>query len=293
MSSPTVRTFRIDLGYDGTDFFGSQRQPGVRTVQGVLEAAASRLVGTPVRMTLAGRTDRGVHAVGQVASVKLPWRRSTEELSRALEALTPDDVTVYRVSEEDAEFHARYSARYREYRFRIWEGPRAPVLLRRYVWAVRTALDMMAMQTAADSLIGRRDFAAVAGGGLGVPGGSVNTVRTLRRAEWREVSQPIEPIAQGGRLLEFVIGADGFLPHMVRNIVGVLVAIGRGDQPATYMETLLAGRDRRLAGAPAPPQGLVLWRVAYGENPDGVAKHADAVGNMGVEGDEDILTKGC
>lgn len=264
-----MRTFRIDLGYDGTDFFGSQRQPGVRTVQGELEAAVARLAGEPTRVTLAGRTDRGVHAVGQVASLTLRWARSAAELARALMALTPDDVVVYGAQEVAPTFHARFDARWREYRYFVWEGSPA-VLLRRSVWQVRRGLDLAAMEMATGAFVGQQDFAAVAGDGTGVPGGGVNTVRTVSLARWRVVEAPFERTARGGRLLEFAIRADGFLPHMVRNIVGALVAIGRGEQPVSWAAELLASRDRRRGGAPAPPQGLVLWRVAYADDPNGV-----------------------
>lgn len=288
---PAARPFRIDLGYDGTDFFGSQRQPGVRTVQGVLEDAGTRLTGEPVTIAMAGRTDRGVHAVGQVASCRLVWRGSERELTRALDALTPDDVVIYRVRGAPDEFHARYSARFREYRYRVWECPVAPVLLRRVVWWVRSPLDVRAMGIAAGEITGRRDFASLAGSGAGVPGSGISTERTVFAAEWREVPQAFEGPQSRGRLLEFRIRADGFLPHMVRNLVGCLVQIGRGERPPEWLGLLLAARDRRLAGAPAPPHGLALWRVGYDED-TGVDVDTDAEGIMGVEGDENILTEG-
>lgn len=263
-----VRTFRLDLGYDGSAFFGSQRQPGVRTVQGALESAAERLAGEPTRVALAGRTDRGVHAVGQVASLRIRWARSADELARALMALTPDDLVVYGAREVDERFHARFSARWREYRYFVWEGP-VPTLMRGRVWVVRTPLNLAAMNAAADAFIGRRDFAAAAGAGVGVPWSGIDTTRTVSLARWRIVDQPFERHDRSGRLLEFRIRADGFLPHMVRNIVGSLVAVGRGDRPIGWTEELLAGRDRRRGEAPAPAQGLVLWRVAYDDDPDG------------------------
>ncbi len=287
-----VRTFRIDLGYDGTDFWGSQRQPGRRTVQGELEAALAALTGQAAPVTLAGRTDRGVHAVGQVASVAVRWRRSPRELARGLDALTPDDLAVYGAHEVEEGFHARFSARRREYRYRIWEGERPPLLLRRYVWQVRRPLDLPAMQAAAASLVGRRDFAAVAGSGTGVPGAGVETTRRVRAAEWRVLPQRIEPTGREGRLLEFAIEADAFLPQMVRNIVGDLVAIGTGRRPIDWMASLLEARDRRRGEAPAPPHGLVLWRVSYDEPDPDVETEHEADGTTGVGRDEDILAEG-
>ncbi len=264
-----VRPFRIDLGYDGTDFAGSQRQPGQRTVQAVVEQALEQISGQPVSITLAGRTDRGVHAVGQVASVRIDWARPAEDLARALQAVTPDDVAIYGARDVNMAFHARFSARYREYRYRITAGGLPPLLLRRVTWSVRRPLDLDRMAAATGSLIGRRDFAAVAGKGIGVPGSPVNTVRSVSIARWREVPNPIE---RSGRMLEFQIGGDAFLPHMVRNIVGDLVAIGKGQFPPEWMEDLLRDGDRRQGVAPAPPQGLVLWQVRYPDeedNPDG------------------------
>ncbi|MCM8750550.1 tRNA pseudouridine(38-40) synthase TruA [Thermomicrobiaceae bacterium CFH 74404] len=258
-----AQLFRIDFGYDGTEFAGSQRQPGRRTVQGVLEEALGRLTGGPVTLVLAGRTDRGVHAVGQVASGELAWKRGPEELARALNAVLPDDVVVYRVQPVPPGFNARRSARYREYRYRIWSGHAPPLLLRRYAWRVCASLDVEAMQAAAAVLVGTRDLRSFAGKGLGIPGSGKRSVRTITVARWRPLEQSIDRVDRGARLLEFQIGADAFLPHMVRNIVGAMVAVGTGERTPDWLGELLEARDRRLAPPPAPPQGLVLWRVAY------------------------------
>lgn len=255
--------FRIDLGYDGTDFSGSQRQPGRRTVQGVLEDALSRVTGQPVTVVLAGRTDRGVHAVGQVASGTLVWRHAPETLVRALNAVLPADVVVYGVQRAPDGFHARRSARYREYRYRVWEGARPPVLLRRYVWHVPGRLDVDALRAASVALVGTRDFATFAGKGMGVPTAAQRTVRRVHVATWAALDTAFEPLGDGGRLLEFRIGANAFLPHMVRNIVGALVLVGTGRQPPGWFAGLLDTGDRRMAPPPAPPQGLTLWSVVY------------------------------
>lgn len=286
------RNFRIDLGYDGTDFFGSQRQSGVRTVQGVLEETLIRLTGEATALVFAGRTDRGVHAVGQVASTRLVWTRSAMELARALEALTPDDLAVYSVIEVGDDFHARYGAVWREYRYRVWSGEAPPVLLSRYAWWIRQRVDLAAMQSATCCLIGRQDFAAVAGSGRGVPWSRDDTVRAVGLAEWRLRSAGLERGDRGSQLVEFRIRADGFLPQMVRNIVGVLAEIGRGRQPEESLAALLAARDRRRAPAPAPARGLALWRVGYAEDGrERVDRGANAKSNTRVEGDEDILTE--
>lgn len=260
-----ARQFRIDLGYDGTEFFGSQRQPGVRTVQGALEEALSRLSNRPARVTMAGRTDRGVHAVGQVAGVRLNWRGSTEALARALHATTPDDVVIYDAREVHERFHARFDARSREYRYRIWRGPRPPVLLRRAVWPVANALDVGAIRQGAETLRGQHDFASFAGAGLGTPESGVNTTRTIFDIAVAEWPERFEPGDDDGGIIELRIVANGFLPHMVRNIVGTLVEVGRGTSPPARVSELLGARDRRKAGPPAPARGLVLWNVDYGE----------------------------
>ncbi|HLI51992.1 MAG TPA: tRNA pseudouridine synthase A, partial [Thermomicrobiaceae bacterium] len=164
------RRYRIQFGYDGTHFHGSQIQPGVRTVQGELEVAAGRITGHPVQFAFAGRTDRGVHALGQVASGDLSWRSTPEQLARALQAVTPDDIVVQRVTLVNDRFHARFSARSREYRYLIWTGPIPPILSRGWVWHIRRALDCPAMNAAGAMLLGEHDFASFAGDGLGVPG---------------------------------------------------------------------------------------------------------------------------
>ncbi|MGA7670285.1 MAG: tRNA pseudouridine(38-40) synthase TruA [Nitrolancea sp.] len=259
----TVRHVRIELGYDGTDFYGSQRQASVRTVQQVVEDALKRLTGSPVKIDLAGRTDRGVHAVGQVASATIRWRRDEESLRYALDSLTPEDVSIRSVNETAAGFHARFDARSREYRFRVWNGATPLVLMRRYTWSVRQPLDVTRMNEAAAKLIGRQDFASFAGAGLGVPGSPADCTREMATAEWSVSSYGWERGSDDERLLEFRVQADRFLPHMIRNIVGNLVEVGRGARSVEWFANVLASRDRRAAPAGAPPQGLILWSVEY------------------------------
>lgn len=277
------RVFRIDFGYDGTSFAGSQRQPGSRTVQGELESTLRLLTGAPAALALAGRTDRGVHAVGQVGSGALEWSRGADALRRGLEALTPDDIAIYGVTEMAEAFHARYDATAREYRYRVWSGS-APLLLgRRYVTQVRRRLDLTAMQDAARALVGAQDFAALAGSGAGVPWSGRDCRRTVKLAEWGEAGSSLEPL-RGARLLEFRIVADGFLPQMVRNAVGALLAIGRGERDPSWLVELIARRDRRNAPAPAAAGGLVLWHVAYtSRDNDADAENCGASSERGVE----------
>lgn len=258
------RCVRIDIGYDGREFFGSQRQRGVRTVQSELEAAVNQVTSTEVRLAFAGRTDRGVHAVGQVASGRLTWEKDLERLRYALDSLTGDDLVVYRVAEVDDRFHARFSAVRREYRYRIFVSSRAPVLLRGFVWWIRTPIDIERVRTASRSLTGSRDFRSFAGAGFGTgdsADSAIETYRYLDLAEWRLIDNQLEP---HGELLEFRVRANAFLPHMVRNLVGALVEVGAGTREPRWIETLLELRDRKKSPPPAPPDGLTLWSVDYG-----------------------------
>ena len=286
-----LRTFRLDLAYDGTAFVGSQCQPESRTVQGTLERAVSEVSGQTVRVSLAGRTDRGVHALGQVGSLDLVWAHSAPVLARALQAVTPADLVVRGAREVSSGFHARFDAVQREYRYRIWNAPMPPVLIRNWVWWVRRSLDEERMSRAAGALLGTLDYASFAGDGVGVPGVLVDTVRTVSTATWRRMPQAIERDA-AARMLEFRIAADGFLPHMVRNLVGTLTQIGFGRLDPSSMADLLAARDRRLAPEPAPSAGLALWRVRYRNDEPGIAVDTDVDGCLGVEGYEDLFAKG-
>ncbi len=251
---------RLTLAYDGAAFAGSQVQPGQRTVQGVIEEALTTLDGVPVRATFAGRTDTGVHALGQVVHADLHRAREPEVWRRALNGLLPLDVRVTRAALASEGFHARFSAGWREYRYTVWNGEVQPPLLRGTTWHRRRPLNLAAMQSAAQALVGEHDFAAFAGAGKGVPEGDVPTVRTMRAVGWT-AERSLEMVI--GSALVFTIEGNGFLPHMVRNLVGSLVAIGAGAAPESWIETLLRGRDRRLAAPTAPPHGLTLWRVCY------------------------------
>jgi len=256
------------VSYDGTDFAGSQVQLGQRTVQEELERALSRILRKETRVTLAGRTDQGVHAAGQVAS--LPDHRpdlTNGTIERALNGILPEDVAIVSVERAKEGFHARFDARWREYRYRLWIGNREP-LARRQVWMTPGTLDASRMEDAAAALVGEHDFAAYAGGGQGLPWSARQeaprgTIRRVYVAELLKIEHWwAEPVRQG-QLLEFRIGADGYLPKMVRNIVGALVEVGRGSRPSAWIEELLAVRDRRCAAGTAPPEGLNLWRVGY------------------------------
>lgn len=261
----------LTVSYDGTDFFGSQTQPNGRTVQDELEAALAGLYGERVTTVFAGRTDRGVHAVGQV--VGCPDRRpdwTEPTIAAALNARLPEDAAVVAVGRRPPRFHARYDARWREYRYRIWSGAPQP-LARRTVWMRRAPLDCSSMDAAARALIGTRDFASFAGSGHGVSWSDRQqsgrqTVRRVLEARCREIAPWwTVPNDDGDRLVEVAIAADGFLPQMVRNAVGALVEVGRGAREPGWLAELLGARDRRVGAATAPAHGLTLWRVGYGD----------------------------
>jgi len=226
-------------------------QPGgTRTVQGVLAEAFARLAQGPVAVHGAGRTDAGVHAAGQVASVRAWTRLAAPELLRALDAVLPADLAVRALERAPDGFHARRDARSKLYRYRLWTGATRAPLRERYALRVRPPLDLPAMREAAAALAGTHDFASFRAAG----GSGRTSVRTLTRLAWQG-----EP---GGELVLDVEGS-GFLRHMVRNLVGTLLEVGRGRRRTDAIPALLAARDRRLAGPTAPARGLTLVRVDY------------------------------
>lgn len=264
-----MATLALTIAYDGTDFAGSQMQPGARTVQEELERALAGLFNRATRTVFAGRTDRGVHAAAQVVSCD-DGRPDLDSrtLRRAIDAVLPDDLAVLDVTRRPDGFHARYDARWREYRYRVWFGPRSP-LARRQAWYRAERLDVEEMDRAAGRLVGEHDFAALAGGGEGVPWSDRQmrprgTVRRVMICRCRAIEPWWGPAA--GPLIEVRIAADGFLPRMVRNAVGALVEIGRGARPAAWIDELLATRDRRAGGTTAPAHGLTFWRVGYDDD---------------------------
>jgi len=244
-----VRTLKITLAYDGTRFVGWQRQSDGESIQRLLEDALAHFEGGPVVAHGAGRTDAGVHALGQVASVELTAAHDPGTLVRALNAHLPPEIRVLTVEEAAPGFNARFDARGKIYRYQIRNAPIADPFCRAFEWHLPEPLDLDAMREAARDLVGAHDFASFQSVGT-MPASSV---RTIRRAEWR---------CERG-LLTFEIEGDGFLRHMVRAIVGTLVEIGRGWRPADSIPALLAARRRSDAGATAPPHGLFLVSVDY------------------------------
>jgi tRNA pseudouridine38-40 synthase len=239
--------YRARVEYDGTDFAGFQAQPGRRTVQGELEKALTRLNdGERIRIDGAGRTDTGVHALGQVVAFNYPGRLSASELGRSLGAMLPRDVAIGPVRRVAPGFRPRQAARLREYRYSIWNGPPSP-LRERFALAVGERLDVPAMALAAQALVGRHDFSAF-GGGHRQP------IRTLTGVRVR----------RSGRTVTIDVIGDAFLRQMVRSIVAALLRVGRGEATGEDLVNALRSPGRAFAGAIAPPQGLCLRRVVIG-----------------------------
>ncbi len=245
--------FRLLLEYDGSGFYGWQVQARGVTVQGVLEDALKRLCGHDVRVIGAGRTDSGVHATAQVAHFDTINPRPEWTIVRALNAMTPHGLTILSAEAVSRRFHARNVAIYRQYDYRILNRPQPPALDRGRVWHLPVSLDPEAMRQAASHLLGNHDFSAF-------------------RASTCQADDPVRTVSRlavetAGREITIRIGADAFLHHMVRNVVGSLVLVGRGRWTPDHFKSVLLGRDRSRAGPTAPAQGLYLTRVRYGAGP--------------------------
>lgn len=255
----------MTLHYDGAGFAGWQVQPGERTAQGEVEAALERLTGRRSAVTAAGRTDRGVHATGQVVSALLPARWTSADLHRAMNAVLPPDLWVASVDPAEPDFHARYDAIARGYVYRVGTvaAARSP-FLRRWCWPVREPLDGELLNEAAARFVGDRSFRAFAKAGQPERGDRC----TVRRACWR-------PWGRVG--LTFVVVANRFLHHMVRYMVGTMVDVARGRRPAGDIDALLDGAPGLETSPPAPPQGLFLARVYYHEDELGAEEPLDEI----------------
>jgi tRNA pseudouridine38-40 synthase len=269
-----MRTLKLTIAYDGTRFVGWQRQAEGESIQGLLEDALARFEGAPVTVHGAGRTDAGVHALGQVASVRVTCSHDASTLTRALNAQLPEDVRVLVVEEAAADFHARFSARSKTYRYVIRNAPIATPFERAYVWHLPEPLNVKAMQQAAALMSGTHDFAAFQSVGTSTP----DSVRTILRSEIVRLPFDAAPgVPSNGRemragttqmdseptLLAYEVTGEGFLRHMVRALTGTLVEIGRGWRNPDSIGVLLANRRRAEAGATAPPHGLFLVSVDY------------------------------
>lgn len=268
--------FKLTIAYDGTGYEGWQVQKIGTGVQEKVEAALAKLFPSQPRLHSSSRTDTGVHALGMAAHFEIPkgefrMTMTNRKLALAINAHLPEDIRVMAASRAPAKFHARFDATGKQYRYFVWNHPAMNPLLRITAWHVPRKLDVAAMRTAARRFIGRHDFQSFAAN----PGyAKETTVRTLTRCDFKP----------SGPLLTFTIEGDGFLYKMCRGIVGTLVQIGLGKFSADEVETMLAKRDRRIAGMTAPAHGLVLWKVFYQSKVRPVPRNSTAEGGSPKSG---------
>lgn len=243
--------YRATLAYDGTAYCGYQVQPNLPTVQGVLEEVLSQLFGRHTTVWAAGRTDTGVHATGQVIAFDADWQHPDDALLRAINVNLPEDIALQDIMQQDG-FHPRFDALSRTYRYQVAVVHVRQPLLTKRAWQMQNHLDDAALQLAAQLVIGEHDFAA-----FGQPPHGENTVREVFRSVWQEQSVPV------GRMFIYEVEATAFLQHMVRRLVGMQIAVGRGRISLQTFETVFRSCDLSQNKWLAPPQGLTLARVSY------------------------------
>ncbi len=258
MAQPAQTTLRLTVEYDGTDFSGFQWQPAVRTVASVLEAALTRILAQPIKVTGAGRTDAGVHACGQVVSLATASAFPFERMAQALNSVLPADLSVREAAVVEPGFSARFAARERSYVYVVLNRRARSALAARYAAHAAEPLDLEAMRAAAALLVGERDFRSF----CGTPPEAGGTVRTVRRLT----------VDRGDAWVRVAIAADGFLHHMVRAIVGTLLECGRGRRAPEQVAAILAARDRSAAGVNAPPCGLYFAGAKFADGYDSFAE---------------------
>ena len=277
-----IRTLKLTLSYDGTEFAGWQSQTRQRTVQDTLEEALAKITGKFVRVMSSGRTDAGVHALAQVVSFDTESELPAEVIQRALNYELPHDMAALAV-EDAPEFHARRDAKRKRYRYVIHDGPVRDVFYRRFSWQLFKRLDVAAMQRVTEVLLGKHDFASFETSGSE----RESTERTVFDLRVQRVTLRSDVLDVGGEsfprstthddvdrrkdspptweksLVQIEVESDGFLYNMVRIIAGTLADVGQGKRPESWVAEVLAARDRRAAGMTAPPQGLFLVQVTY------------------------------
>jgi len=247
----TYRNLKLVVAYEGTRYHGWQRQVGQITIQEVLEQAVARIVSHRVKIIGAGRTDSGVHALGQVCNFRTHSSIPLDGLKTGLNSLLPDDIRVLSIEEVPQSFHSRYSARRKIYVYRILNSEEPDIFARRYEWHIAVPLDLSVISECLSMLLGKHDFSAFRSSGSS----NRNPVRTMFRADLARGTNP-------SRLI-LLFEADGFLRHMVRNIVGTVVAAGMGKFSVEGFREIIESRDRTRAGKKAPAPGLFLVRVIY------------------------------
>jgi tRNA pseudouridine38-40 synthase len=245
-----MRTIKLLIEYDGTNYLGWQVQARGTTIQGMIEEKLEQITGEDVGLMGSGRTDAGVHAMGQVAHFKTRSKMDLRSIQRALNSLLPPDIAIKRVEEAGENFHARKQARSKVYEYRILNRPLRSVFHRGYAWHIPQKLDWEGVKIATQKLVGENDFSSFRS--TGTP--TKTAVRKVFRATWRKGSDG---------LMRFEIEASGFLKQMVRAIVGTLVEVGRGKIDASQFQEILESKDRNKAGPTAPAHGLFLKEVKY------------------------------
>jgi tRNA pseudouridine38-40 synthase len=248
-----MRTIRLTVEYDGSGYHGWQRQKNGLSIQQVLEEKIAVITGERVKVIGSGRTDAGVHAIAQVAHFQTACNIPAGNLLKGINSLLPDDIVLKSLEEVDTDYHARIDAQGKIYLYQLFNSPTRTVLYRNHAWTIHPLLDLDRMRKGADCLIGRHDFTSFSSVHTDV----VSFEREIKRIEIVN-NLPDEP-----PLIKIFVEADGFLRYMVRTIVGTLVEVGRGKRPPEEVAAILAGRNRKLAGMTAPPQGLFLKEVLY------------------------------
>jgi tRNA pseudouridine38-40 synthase len=244
-----MRNIKLTIQYDGTNYHGWQTQSNAPSIQKLIEDKLSAILNHSVTLYGSGRTDAGVHALGQVANFHTVSKLSPEVIKRALNSLLPKDIVIYKSEEIDEKFHARYQAKSRVYQYVIWNDRTPSPFFRRFSWFVASRLDIESMQKAGLLLIGRHDFSSF----QGADRLETRTIRDIMRMEIRKM----------GKILIFTIEANSFLKHMVRNIVGTLIEVGKGKMDVDGLKKVITARDRKKAGPAAPAHGLFLREVRY------------------------------
>ena len=261
----SMRNIRLTLAYDGTNYVGWQVQPNGPSIQAAVEQAIFQLTGETVRLIAAGRTDAGVHALGQVANFTTGTAIPCAKLQTGLQNFLADDVVIRDVSEVDADFHATYSAQWKRYRYVIFNNRESDPFIQKYAWQYAAALDAAAMHDAAQVLLGTHDFRCFESH-FPNKATSVRTViesKVERCDGWPLWSRGDSPVTAHGEFIRLDIAADGFLYNMVRAIVGTLLKVGRHQWTAADVRRIIDAGDRSQAGETAPARGLYLVHVEY------------------------------
>lgn len=246
-----LKNIKLVLQYDGKNYHGWQRQKNDITIQGLLEDNIEKMTGKPVILYASGRTDSGVHALYQVCNFKSETKIDPESIRNGLNSLLPDDIYIKEAEYVDPEFHSRYSAKRKSYEYRVWNMKERNIFLRDYTWHIEHDLDLKEMENCLSMLVGKKDFSSFKSSGSG----NINPVREMYKADL------IHHNEEG--IVCFFFEAEGFLRHMVRNIVGTVTDAGLGRITSDDFEEIIKSMDRKKAGIKAPPQGLFLTMVNY------------------------------